>query len=578
MKNLIDKNLLQQVFNSNEFKGWLLSRGWFGNKTTLSSLIFDVSIKYYELISDHIVLLVIEIKTQTFVKNYFLPLIYYEKIDDILEKREKVSENIVKLTENTFSKMLAIYFHDEKEERVITLNLIEAEYCAFFWRKILFDKKLSENFPLHSLRLTLFTEQFEDEINMRKVQTLIEAGLYPDRYEFSLQQVGGANATNLLFRINIFNKKTPNAQAYSFVLKSYKNYSQGLETKSLYVLVKNNFPNSPKIYGTIRFYDNEVIGILQNIENEGNLGDIYWNEVNFMVNDVIKDVNADYSYLHNDDEILDIIKNCCRESLIVSKKIGLEIKNLHKALILPEISQYSKLVVNSQEYLNTYNQKLITMVLKIQENMKRKGGTMFYSSPKIRAIIIDIQDIIEKYRSEFISDHIKIQPVHQDLHMQKILFSKIDNDYKFWFIDFEGDPQLLLEEKTQKFPIEKDLASFLRSLSYIKFYTLLNFIEKKIIEKDEYRVPEEFLFSLFFRKAAKISQKDKTLETLLYILNMWERQMMNKIFDKSLKINFTLINYFTIERALHELDYELLYRPSKIIIPILGLKELIDKI
>jgi len=135
-----------------------------------------------------------------------------------------------------------------------------------------------------------------------------------------------------------------------------------------------------------------------------------------------------------------------------------------------------------------------------------------------------------------------------------------------------------LEEKTQKFPIEKDLASFLRSLSYIKFYTLLNFIEKKIIEKDEYRVPEEFLFSLFFRKAAKISQKDKTLETLLYILNMWERQMMNKIFDKSLKINFTLINYFTIERALHELDYELLYRPSKIIIPILGLKELIDKV
>jgi predicted trehalose synthase len=130
----------------------------------------------------------------------------------------------------------------------------------------------------------------------------------------------------------------------------------------------------------------------------------------------------------------------------------------------------------------------------------------------------------------------------------------------------------------QKFPIEKDLGSFLRSLSYIKFFALLNFIEKKIIEKDEYRVPEEFLFGLYFRKAAKISQKDKTLETVLYLLNYWELQMMNYIFDKSLKLDFTLINYFTIERALHELNYELLYRPNKLIIPILGLKELIDKV
>jgi len=340
MINFIDKNLIQRVFNSNEFKGWLLSRGWFGDKTTLSSLAFNVSIKYFEIISKTIILSIIEIKSQTYVKTYFLPLIYYEKIQEILEKRELVSENIVKLTENTFSKMLAIYFHEKKEEEVITLNLIEAEYCAFFWRKMLFDKKLSENFPLHSLYLTLFIEQFEDEKNMKSVQTLIEAGLYTDRYEFSLSQIGGANATSLLFQIKIFNKRTPNTMASSFVLKSYKNYSPGLETKSLYVLVKNNFPNSPKIYGTIRFYEKEVIGILENVESMGNLGDIYWNEVNSMINQVITDVNSDYSYLRNDEERRSIIKKSCDKSIIVSKKIGLEIKKLHKALILPEISQY----------------------------------------------------------------------------------------------------------------------------------------------------------------------------------------------------------------------------------------------
>jgi predicted trehalose synthase len=52
---------------------------------------------------------------------------------------------------------------------------------------------------------------------------------------------------------------------------------------------------------------------------------------------------------------------------------------------------------------------------------------------------------------------------------------------------------------------------------------------------------------------------------------------MSKILEKSLNLNFTLINYFTIERVLHELSYELLYRPGNVIIPILGLKEIIDK-
>lgn len=577
MNSFIDKNLLEQVFNSNEFKGWLLSRLWFGNKTTLSSLNFSISISHYELISNRIFLLVIEIKTQTYLKKYFLPLIYYETLQDILGSREKVSENIIKLTENTFSKKLAVYFPDKKEEGVFTLNLLEAEYCAFFWRRLLFDKKLSENFPLYSLYLTLFTEQFEDERNMRNVQTLIEAALYPDRYEFSLEQIEGVT-TNLLFQINIFNKKTPNIRTSSFVLKSYKNYSPGLETKSLYVLVKNNFPNSPKIYGTIRFYEKEVIGILQNMENLGNLGDIYWNESIDMLNSTIKDVKGDFSYLQDKEQSISIIKQNCKESLIVSKHIGLAIKKLHKALILSEISQYSKEVVESREFLDNYTKKLLNMVSKIQKNMKRREKVAFYTSPKIQAILIDIKDILENYRSAYSSEKLILQPIHQDLHMQKILYNKVNEEYEFCFIDFEGDPQLSLEEKKQKFPIEKDLGSFLRSLSYIKFNALLNFIEKKFIEKDEYRVPEEFLFRLYFRKAAKISQKDKTLENILSLLNYWEFSMMNKIFDKSINVDFTLISYFTIERALHELDYELLYRPNRLIIPILGLKELIDRL
>jgi len=113
----------------------------------------------------------------------------------------------------------------------------------------------------------------------------------------------------------------------------------------------------------------------------------------------------------------------------------------------------------------------------------------------------------------------------------------------------------------------------------IKFNTLINFIEKKIVDKNKFEVPAEFLFGLYFRKSSKISKKHKTLEIALNLLNLWENKLMGKIFDESLKLklHFTLINYFTIERTLHELNYELLFRPNVTIIPILGLKEIIDK-
>jgi hypothetical protein len=577
MRNYFDKNLIQQIFNSNEFKGWLLSRRWFGDKSSLSNLAFRVTLSYFKIVSERIFLTIIVITTQEYTKSYFLPMISYEKIQEILEPREKTSDNIVKLTENTYSKMVALNVYDKQKEKIISLNLVEAEYCVFFWKKMLFDKKITETFPTLSMELTLYSEQFEDDINMTKVTNLIEASLYPERYEYGLEQLGGGNTTNLLFSLKIY-KKSANKEHVSYILKSYKDYSGSLEPRTLFVLVKNNFPNAPKIYGTIKLQGKETIGILEDVSNIGNLGDIYWNEVNNMVNDVFKRINDDYSYLNNKEDMSNIIKKHCVESLKVFEKIGFQIKKLHKALILKDDPLYSKEMVDSKDYLKNYTDNLNSMISKILNYTSKKSEGAFYNSPKITAIFLDIKDIIEKFRSEFDIEQITIQPVHQDLHFQQILYNKNNDDYMFYFIDFEGDPQLSQEERKDRFPIEKDLASFLRSLSYIKFNTLINFIEKKIVDKNKFEVPAEFLFSLYFRKSSKISKKHKTLEIALNLLNLWEQKLMGKIFDKSKsKLHFTLINYFTIERTLHELNYELLFRPNLTIIPILGLKEIIDK-
>ena len=572
MINYFDKNVIQGVYNSNEFKGWLLSRRWFGDKSALSNLEFDIQVQYFEIIAGRIFLTIIEVKTPNYSKTYFLPLIYYEKVEDFLNSSEKTHSNILKLTENTFSKKLAITL--ENKQKVITLNFVEAELCLFFWKKMLFDARISEKFPSLNLELSLYTKQFEDEINMKKVQNLIEAGIYPDRYELSINQLGGGNTTNILFSLNISNKRDPDQKPISYVLKSYKDYSVSLEPSILFVLVKNKFPNTPKIYGTIKVRDKETIGILENVPNIGNLGDIYWTELNNMITTVFKDGDEDYSKFSDKSNTSQLIKENCIETLKVSVEIGNYIKRLHKSLILPEKEEYSLESVDSKIFLKNYSDRLNSMISDLLTNMNEQPESAFFNLPKISSILIDIKDIIERFRSEFKQLKIKIQPVHQDLHMEQILYNIVDGQYNYYFIDFEGDPQLSLEEKKGKFPVEKDLASFLRALSYIKFNTLLIFIEQKIIRKDKYEVPEEILYNLYFRRAARPLKK--ILDSVLNVLNIWELKLIGKIL-KDLDVDYVLITYFYIERALYELNYEILFRPNKIIIPILGLKEIVDK-
>ena len=340
MSNMIDKSLLQQVFNSNEFKAWLISKRWFGDKSSLSTLDFTVIINYFQILSDNIFLIIIKITTTEYSKEYFLPLIRYERIQEILEPKENNRDMIVTLTEKTFSKIIALSTSDDNVDSVLSLNLLEAEYCVIFWKKLLFDKKISELFPSMNLELVLYDDQFENEKHLKKARSLIEAGLYPDKYDLSLELLGGGNTTNVLFLLRIYNKKSPDQKPDSYVLKSYKEYVERIEPRTLYVLVKNKFPNAPKIYGMVDINGKETIGILENVPNIGNLGDIYWNELNQMVKSLFINIEGNYSHLTNKETINKVIKEYCGESLKVSEEIGIEIKNLHKALILKGDSQY----------------------------------------------------------------------------------------------------------------------------------------------------------------------------------------------------------------------------------------------
>ena len=117
--------------------------------------------------------------------------------------------------------------------------------------------------------------------------------------------------------------------------------------------------------------ERETIGVLEDVPNKGNLGDIYWEELNHMIFSVFNNIGNDFSSLEDKHKMSAYIKEYCPDSIKVSERIGFQIKHLHEALIIHEDKLYSKETVLSEDYLKNYTEKLNYIVKKIQN---KSGG------------------------------------------------------------------------------------------------------------------------------------------------------------------------------------------------------------
>ncbi|MFX1275989.1 MAG: hypothetical protein ACFFBP_17345 [Promethearchaeota archaeon] len=517
MANTIDIKHVEKIFNTQEFKKWLISKRWFGNKLELVDLKFIIQIEYFKSIEERILLLIIKIIKQSYSKSYFLPLINYMNVHDILDT--------IEVDKNTLQNIKDHIFEGD-------LKLIEAEYCFFFWKIILRDIELNEAFK------------------------------FPENYIFSLHQLGKDNTTNLLFSIEIKSKESIDKPAITYVLKSYKSYSENLEIMKLSILNENYFQNVPKILDTIEINEITVICIMEIVPNIGNIGEIYWNELNDMVNEISNEEKNIIS-LTNRNRSINLIHKFCVESIKISTLIGEVIGNLLKGLIKSGNIDFSIEYIDAMDYFSE-RAKIIGSISSILiKNSNQLGNSykiLHWNKSELNNNIVGVKKIVNKLKNEYKEKKIRIQPIHQDLHMEQILYNKNNGEYMFYILDLEGDPQLSIKEKKKKFPIEKDIASFLRALSYIKLNMLLSIVDK--------------------RKNLNLSQisnqSDELIQGIQTILNIWEIYFTELIL-KNIEVDTTLMHLFTIERILNEMKYELLYRPKKIIIPLLGLKEIITQ-
>ena len=146
--------------------------------------------------------------------------------------------------------------------------------------------------------------------------------------------------------------------------------------------------------------------------------------------------------------------------------------------------------------------------------------------------------------------------VHGDYHLGQVL--RVEED--FVILDFEGDPSRPLPDRRARQSPLRDVASMLRSFSYAAYAALFAFT---------LHAPNEF------EPLEPWAETWRQWVTRAFLRGYREAIGPSPLLPGATAME-TLLAAFTIEKALHELRYELTNRPEWLRIPLRGIRKLID--
>jgi maltose alpha-D-glucosyltransferase/alpha-amylase len=240
--------------------------------------------------------------------------------------------------------------------------------------------------------------------------------------------------------------------------------------------------------------------------------------------------------------------------------LGVRTGEMHKALAsgtdFPEFKpeEYS---LHYQRSLYAGLQSLVRGTFQSQaRNMSKLSPEARQEAEEVLAMKDDILAIFRNIYKKKI-DVSKIR-IHGDYHLGQVLFTGKD----FIMTDFEGEPARSYSERRLKRCALRDVAGMIRSFHYAAYGSL--FLDNQIRKEDFGKLlpfVEQWYhyMSGFFMNAYL-----ETVEDTFLIPK--EREDLE-----------TLMTTFLLEKAIYELNYELNNRPDWVVIPLRGIKALVQK-
>jgi maltose alpha-D-glucosyltransferase/alpha-amylase len=153
-------------------------------------------------------------------------------------------------------------------------------------------------------------------------------------------------------------------------------------------------------------------------------------------------------------------------------------------------------------------------------------------------------------------DGLKIRH-HGDFHLGQMLIVKDD----IFIIDFEGEPRRPLAERRQKAPAARDVAGLIRSIDY----SVTAALERGLrVGPDEHG-----------RLATALSDW-RERSTDAFLAGYREAMSNARLWPSDPHASTALLNFFLLEKAFYEVEYELSHRPDWLRVPLIGILRILS--
>jgi maltose alpha-D-glucosyltransferase/alpha-amylase len=147
-------------------------------------------------------------------------------------------------------------------------------------------------------------------------------------------------------------------------------------------------------------------------------------------------------------------------------------------------------------------------------------------------------------------DALKIRH-HGDFHLGQMLIAKDDVS----IIDFEGEPRRSIEDRRRKAPAARDVAGLIRSIDYSVTAAL---------ERALKSAPDEH------GKLARALEGWREYSAAAFMSAYRSSLTDARLWPQSLEAADRLLDFFLLEKAFYEIEYELAHRPDWLQVPLAG--------
>ena len=382
-----------------------------------------------------------------------------------------------------------------------------------------------------------------------------------------------------LFKPRIFQGEQNNSSIIygkELILKLYRRLDEGINPElemCRFLTEKSHFPHVPPFAGAIEYRrpgsEPVVIGLLQSfVPNEGNAWTYSrdWIERYFgriiarktELREIPKTSHAFFDTVFQEAPVLvqELIGGVYLEMISI---LGKRTAELHRALSSETEDPDFVPESFSASYQRSLYQSMQSLTKRVFELLRKKAKTLHGNGRDLLNEVLNREkEIAECYRALLKRKitALKIR-IHGDFHLEQLLYTGND----FFIIDFEGHSARTLGERKLKRSPLRDIADMIRSFHYAiqtAFYkhTLARPEDAPLLEPwtDIWHryVRESFLWSYLktVSNAPFVPQNKEDIDIML--------------------------KAFLLERAVYELGYELNNRPEWVVIPLRGIKHLLE--